>query len=378
MLDTYRHRLLHDFLASPFSYKEDISFGSVTPARRRDSSRNTRRCAVTPPQQRAAHSRRSGGERAAPGRGGGAPARAHPRPARASPARRVPPLLSDGLRAPLQGKPAPPAPAPAPAPPAGTEELQPVHLAERRGQPEELHVVQVLHLLDQALPVRPQLLDPAPHCGDGHGVGRGPGLGAPARGLPSRSKSFRKALSFLPRAPAAAFLRAGAMRAEERRERTEPRSCSRTAPQHRPRRVQPPPDARLLSNQSSASGGAANRHPARCDDARRGDRPRAAVLRLAEERAAEPGLSELLRRGPRCPSLADALEGLRDAEPYYRHLHRPVAGRGGAPRPGLRLRLRARRSFGRPLKDVKSGIPNTVRCASERCVGFHRPGTLKE
>ena len=168
------------------------------------------------------------------------------------------------------------------------------------------------------------------------------------------------------------------MRAEERRERTEPRSCSRTAPQHRPRRVQPPPDARLLSNQSSASGGAANRHPARCDDARRGDRPRAAVLRLAEERAAEPGLSELLRRGPRCPSLADALEGLRDAEPYYRHLHRPGAGRGGAPRPGLRLRLRARRSFGRPLKDVKSGIPNTVRCASERCVGFHRPGTLKE
>ena len=122
------------------------------------------------------------------------------------------------------------------------------------------------------------------------------------------------------------------MRAEERRERTEPRSCSRTAPQHRPRRVQPPPDARLLSNQSSASGGAANRHPARCDDARRGDRPRAAVLRLAEERAAEPGLSELLRRGPRCPSLADALEGLRDAEPYYRHLHRPVAGRGGAGR----------------------------------------------
>lgn len=56
----------------------------------------------------------------------------------------------------------------------------------------------------------------------------------PARGLPSRSKSFRKALSFLPRAPvaAAAFLRAGAMRAEERRERTEPRS--RTARQHRP------------------------------------------------------------------------------------------------------------------------------------------------
>ena len=109
------------------------------------------------------------------------------------------------------------------------------------------------------------------------------------------------------------------------------------------------------------------------------------MLRLAEERAAEPGLSELLRRGPRCPSLADALEGLRDAEPYYRHLHRPGAGRGGAgrggaPRPGLRLRLRlrARRSFGRPLKDVKSGIPNTVRCASERCVGFHRPGTLKE
>lgn len=58
------------------------------------------------------------------------------------------------------------------------------------------------------------------------------------------------------------------------------------------------------------------------------------MLRLAEERAAEPGLSELLRRGPRCPSLADALEGLRDAEPYYRHLHRPGAGRGGAGLPG--------------------------------------------
>lgn len=45
------------------------------------------------------------------------------------------------------------------------------------------------------------------------------------------------------------------------------------------------------------------------------------MLRLAEERAAEPGLSELLRRGPRCPSLADALEGLQDVERYYRHMY---------------------------------------------------------
>ncbi|XP_030360689.1 uncharacterized protein C1orf109 homolog isoform X1 [Strigops habroptila] len=47
----------------------------------------------------------------------------------------------------------------------------------------------------------------------------------------------------------------------------------------------------------------------------------AAVLRLYEERAAELGLEAVLRRGPRCPSLADALEGLQDVERYYRHLY---------------------------------------------------------
>ncbi|KAM6047651.1 AFG2-interacting ribosome maturation factor isoform 1-T1 [Chlamydotis macqueenii] len=47
----------------------------------------------------------------------------------------------------------------------------------------------------------------------------------------------------------------------------------------------------------------------------------AGVLRLYEERAAELGLSAALRRGPRCPSLADALEGLQDVERYYRHLY---------------------------------------------------------
>uniref|UniRef100_A0A8D0KSB9 Chromosome 1 open reading frame 109 n=1 Tax=Strix occidentalis caurina TaxID=311401 RepID=A0A8D0KSB9_STROC len=47
----------------------------------------------------------------------------------------------------------------------------------------------------------------------------------------------------------------------------------------------------------------------------------AAVLRLYEERAAELGLAAALRRGPRCPSLADALEGLQDVERYYRHLY---------------------------------------------------------
>ncbi|XP_048824882.1 uncharacterized protein C1orf109 homolog isoform X2 [Lagopus muta] len=46
----------------------------------------------------------------------------------------------------------------------------------------------------------------------------------------------------------------------------------------------------------------------------------AAVLRLYEERAAELSLTEVLRRGPRCPSLADALEELQDVERYYRHL----------------------------------------------------------
>ncbi|KAM9214002.1 AFG2-interacting ribosome maturation factor-like [Leptosomus discolor] len=47
----------------------------------------------------------------------------------------------------------------------------------------------------------------------------------------------------------------------------------------------------------------------------------AGVLRLYEERAAELGLEAALRRGPRCPSLADALEGLQDVERYYRHLY---------------------------------------------------------
>ncbi|XP_061870457.1 AFG2-interacting ribosome maturation factor isoform X1 [Colius striatus] len=47
----------------------------------------------------------------------------------------------------------------------------------------------------------------------------------------------------------------------------------------------------------------------------------AAVLRLYEEWAAELGLAAALCRGPRCPSLADALEGLQDVERYYRHLY---------------------------------------------------------
>ncbi|XP_053854926.1 ribosome biogenesis protein C1orf109 homolog isoform X1 [Vidua macroura] len=46
-----------------------------------------------------------------------------------------------------------------------------------------------------------------------------------------------------------------------------------------------------------------------------------AALRLLEERGpAELGLAAVLRRGPRCPSLADVLEGLQDVERYYRHL----------------------------------------------------------
>lgn len=53
-----------------------------------------------------------------------------------------------------------------------------------------------------------------------------------------------------------------------------------------------------------------------------------AVLRLYEERGpAELGLPAVLRRGPRCPSLADVLEGLQDVERYYRHLY---PARGGA------------------------------------------------
>ncbi|XP_063183856.1 AFG2-interacting ribosome maturation factor isoform X1 [Chroicocephalus ridibundus] len=47
----------------------------------------------------------------------------------------------------------------------------------------------------------------------------------------------------------------------------------------------------------------------------------AGVLRLYEERAAELGLAASLQRGPRSPSLADALEGLQDVERYYRHLY---------------------------------------------------------
>ncbi|KAM8795977.1 AFG2-interacting ribosome maturation factor [Eudromia elegans] len=47
----------------------------------------------------------------------------------------------------------------------------------------------------------------------------------------------------------------------------------------------------------------------------------AAALRLYEERAAELGLAAALRRGPRCPSLAEALEGLQDVERHYRLLY---------------------------------------------------------
>ncbi|RMB91268.1 hypothetical protein DUI87_32407 [Hirundo rustica rustica] len=46
----------------------------------------------------------------------------------------------------------------------------------------------------------------------------------------------------------------------------------------------------------------------------------AAVLRLYEERGPAE-LPAVLRRGPRCPSLADVLEGLQDVERYYRHLY---------------------------------------------------------
>uniref|UniRef100_H0YTG7 AFG2 interacting ribosome maturation factor n=1 Tax=Taeniopygia guttata TaxID=59729 RepID=H0YTG7_TAEGU len=47
-----------------------------------------------------------------------------------------------------------------------------------------------------------------------------------------------------------------------------------------------------------------------------------AVLRLLEQRGpAEPRLAAVLRRGPRCPSLADVLEGLQDVERFYRHLY---------------------------------------------------------
>uniref|UniRef100_A0A8B9T2I8 Chromosome 1 open reading frame 109 n=1 Tax=Anas platyrhynchos TaxID=8839 RepID=A0A8B9T2I8_ANAPL len=47
----------------------------------------------------------------------------------------------------------------------------------------------------------------------------------------------------------------------------------------------------------------------------------ASVLRVYEEKAAELGLEETLRRGARRPSLADVLEGLQDVERYYRHLY---------------------------------------------------------
>ncbi|XP_066060570.1 AFG2-interacting ribosome maturation factor [Chamaea fasciata] len=47
-----------------------------------------------------------------------------------------------------------------------------------------------------------------------------------------------------------------------------------------------------------------------------------AVLRLYEERGpAELRLEAVLRRGPRCPSLADVLEGLQDVERFYRRLY---------------------------------------------------------
>lgn len=47
----------------------------------------------------------------------------------------------------------------------------------------------------------------------------------------------------------------------------------------------------------------------------------ASVLRVYEEKAAELGLEETLRRGARRPSLADVLEGLQDVERCYRHLY---------------------------------------------------------
>ncbi|TRZ18015.1 hypothetical protein HGM15179_009103 [Zosterops borbonicus] len=47
-----------------------------------------------------------------------------------------------------------------------------------------------------------------------------------------------------------------------------------------------------------------------------------AVFRLYEEQSpAELRLEAVLRRGPRCPSLADVLEGLQDVERFYRHLY---------------------------------------------------------
>ncbi|XP_039241302.1 uncharacterized protein C1orf109 homolog isoform X1 [Pipra filicauda] len=55
-----------------------------------------------------------------------------------------------------------------------------------------------------------------------------------------------------------------------------------------------------------------------------------AVLRVYEERAAELGPEGALRRGPRCPSLADVLEGLQDVERYYRHLYPAEGALGNA------------------------------------------------
>lgn len=56
-------------------------------------------------------------------------------------------------------------PSPAPPAPLRTVVLEPVHLAELQRQPQDGHVVQVLHLLHQAFPVRPQPLQPPAHCG---------------------------------------------------------------------------------------------------------------------------------------------------------------------------------------------------------------------
>ncbi|XP_072211625.1 AFG2-interacting ribosome maturation factor [Excalfactoria chinensis] len=47
----------------------------------------------------------------------------------------------------------------------------------------------------------------------------------------------------------------------------------------------------------------------------------AAVMRVYEERPAALSLTEVLRRGPSRPSLADVLEGLQDVERYYRYLY---------------------------------------------------------
>lgn len=123
-------------------------------------------------------------------------------------------------------------PSPAPPAPLRTVVLEPVHLAELQRQPQDGHVVQVLHLLHQAFPVRPQPLQPPAHCGHTRrqprprARRRAPSLSlslspVPIRVplVPSRSKSLRKAASFLLRELEPPFFLAGAM-AERGRVRT--------------------------------------------------------------------------------------------------------------------------------------------------------------